>query len=509
MLSPPAELLGVQIPSLLHRPSLVASLDAAVECIELAESSGLLLDESQRFTLSVALGERADGTWAAVDVVDEEPRQNGKGDTMIARQLAGLFLFAEDLQIATAHEFKTANEAFLRLVAVIDGDPSLRAKVLRVRYGNGEQGVELRNGGRLKFLARTGGAGRGFAGVSTVYLDEAYDLTAQQMAAILPTMSTHPNPQRWVASSAPLAHSTVLWGLRKRCLRSNGGAMSGESPDRLAYVGHTAEVLSLDETGRIVSVSPDPADREAWATANPALGWRIPAEYASGELAALGPEVFLRERLGVGDPEPVDVDAKPAKVPAVSWAGCHVDGRVVEVEPGRCVLGVDATPGGGWVSVAIAAGTPSSPYVEVVRHERGTGWVAAAVVELVSIWKPLAVGVDTFGPAGGLLGPLRAGLLDAGVDPASVIRVANTGELKQWCESWLTDVVEGRLRVDHKQSHLDLAVANAAERTVGDGWLWDRRDATVPLSPLVAATIARGLAVELLPEPVAPAFFIY
>lgn len=105
------------------------------------------------------------------------------------------------------------------------------------------------------------------------------------------------------------------------------------------------------------------------------------------------------------------------------------------------------------------------------------------------------------------MGPIRAALLEAGLDP-SVLRVATTGEMKQWCEGFVVDVTERRLRVPEQMHHLDLAAANASERKVGDGWLWDRRDPSVPLSPLVAATIARGLAVELIPEPVSE-FFVY
>jgi len=43
------------------------------------------------------------------------------------------------------------------------------------------------------------------------------------------------------------------------------------------------------------------------------------------------------------------------------------------------------------------------------------------------------------------------------------------------------------------QGPLDRAAADAAERPLGDAWAWDLRSATVPISPLVACTIARAL----------------
>ena len=57
-----AVLLGVQRPQIVLLPVDVVSLDAATEVIELADTygicRGLPLDESQRFTLTAALGER-------------------------------------------------------------------------------------------------------------------------------------------------------------------------------------------------------------------------------------------------------------------------------------------------------------------------------------------------------------------------------------------------------------------------------------------------------------------
>ena len=49
------------------------------------------------------------------------PRQNGKGEVLIARELFGLFELGERKVIHTAHEFKTSAEHFHRLEAVIRG----------------------------------------------------------------------------------------------------------------------------------------------------------------------------------------------------------------------------------------------------------------------------------------------------------------------------------------------------------------------------------------------------
>jgi hypothetical protein len=188
MTSQLVERLGVQVPQIQHLPPDVHSLDAATEAIELANAYGVCsggpLSEAQQFTLRAALGERRDGTWAAATVADFKGRQGGgKSDTIAARELAGLVLFDEQLIIHTAHEFPTANESFLRLVAVFEAWDDLRKRVSRIRYANGEQGIEFLSGQRLKYRARTGGSGRGFAKADLVVYDEAQHLMQEHIAA--------------------------------------------------------------------------------------------------------------------------------------------------------------------------------------------------------------------------------------------------------------------------------------------------------------------------------------
>ena len=51
---------------------------------------------------------REDGRWQTREVGVNVPRQNGKGEILIARELFGLFELGERLVIHTAHEFKTS-----------------------------------------------------------------------------------------------------------------------------------------------------------------------------------------------------------------------------------------------------------------------------------------------------------------------------------------------------------------------------------------------------------------
>ena len=129
-------------------------------------------------------------------------RQNGKGTVLEALELAALFLFPDvRLILHSAHEFKTAQEAFLRVRTLIEDNPDFDSQVSRIRTAAGAEAVELKDGKRLRFVARSSGSGRGFTS-DLVILDEAYKLGDQEMAALLPTLSARPDPQVWYTSTA-------------------------------------------------------------------------------------------------------------------------------------------------------------------------------------------------------------------------------------------------------------------------------------------------------------------
>jgi phage terminase large subunit-like protein len=223
-----------------------------------------------------------------------------------ALELAALFLddFGVDLILHSAHEFKTASEAFRRIQARIDNHPSFRRRVRQVYLQRGAESIELKNGKRLRFIARSGGSGRGFS-ADLVILDEAYELGDAAMAALLPTLSARPNPQIWYTSTAGLPSSSQLGLVRERGLR-------GDDPS-LAFFEWSVDPDAYD-----------PADPACWAQANPGMGIRITPEYIAKERAALAPDEFARERLSIGS-YPVDGGAWEV-VRADTWSACSAPG---------------------------------------------------------------------------------------------------------------------------------------------------------------------------------------
>jgi phage terminase large subunit-like protein len=290
-------LLGEQEPRLCSLPP-GGSGESGDRAVELARMAGLELDPWQELVLRSGLRRRG-GRWAAFEVCLIVARQNGKGAVLEALELAALFLFPDvRLILHSAHEFKTAAEAFRRIRALVEDHPDFTAQVERVRTAAGAEAIELKDGKRLRFVARSGGSGRGFTS-DLVILDEAYELGDTEMAALLPTLSARPDPQVWYTSSAGSQKSTQLGRVRARGVR--GGDPS------LAFLEWSADDAVYD-----------PADPACWAQANPGMGIRIDREYIEREFAALGPEAFARERLSVGD-YPVDGAGDWQVIRAEAW----------------------------------------------------------------------------------------------------------------------------------------------------------------------------------------------
>lgn len=400
------------------------------------------------------MGERADAQWAAFEVCLLCPRQNGKGAILEALELAGLFIFGERLIVHSAHKFDTAQEHFLRLQALIEGADDLRRQVAKILTANGKESIVLRSGARLKFVARSRGAARGFSGDRIVF-DEAFALPAEVIGSMLPALSARPNPQVWYASSAPHADSAVLHALRRRALSAD--------PGRLYFAEWACDP------------GVDVQDRDAWARANPALGIRISEEFVENELATLAGlgDEFLRERLGVPSAE----DGTGGVFPPGMW-GALGDAKSKIVGPVRVAF--DVTPDMAWTSFAAAGPTADGRWhVELVDRQPGTGWATSRGAELASRYGPLVV--DPRSPAAGLLGELvRLGVPCQQVATADVISA---------CSMFERAVREGDL-VHLGQSPLDAAVASAAVRPLGDAWVWARARSQVDVSPLLAATLA-------------------
>lgn len=460
------------------------------EAVELAESAGLYLDPWQQDVLVYALGERSDAMWAAPDVGLVVPRQNGKGTVLEARELAGLFLFGESI-LHTSHEFKTSMDHYRRLERLIRTTPDLHRKVHSYPKAPGTEGIVMRDGRALRFMARTKGAGRGFP-ADMVVIDEAFAATDEQLAALLPTTQSKRNPQVWYTSSPPLDGVTgePLFALRAR----------GEAGDPgLCWLDWGAEL------------GVDPDDRDAWWATNPALGYRGNSEAGLARLrAAMTAEAFARECLGVW---PRNSAEMWTVVPRGDWFAAR-DATFGHPSPVAFAVGLSTDRQ--WSTIAAAGPIGGGLLgIAVVDRREGTGWVVGRLQELVSRWKPVAVVIDKGSPAGSLAGEAE----EAGIELTPI----QTRDVAAAAGAFY-DGIAGRPGVDpesgelgrdpriirHRdQPELNAAVAGAVKRQLAAAWAWDQMAASVDITPVIACSNALWGYTTRAPAPAAEAWVMF
>jgi hypothetical protein len=428
---------------------------AGGEAAELAASAGLVLDPWQADVLDDFLSERPDGKWAALECGLIVPRQNGKSRALEAFALHALFLDPDArLTLWSAHQFKTAREAFRNLQAMVTNYDHLRKLVRSVRASHGEEGIELKDGSRLNFVARSRTSGRGFSGDKLI-LDEAQEIDPEDIASSLPMLSARPNPQIVYAGtvSEKAAH------LRR--VRDRGAANDGESRLAVTEFGADAD-CDLD-------------DPVSWASANPAFGSRLDPEFVAMERKAMPESSFREERLGIWP----SLLAIEQVISTSAWLD------LIDVHssiPGTATFALDVSPDRSMSCVSAAGRRDDGRvHVETVEHRGGTGWVVEACAELCAANGGSLI-IDPGSAAGSFI-PLFE---SAGLD----VRLMRTRDVAQAFGLFVDAAANDQLR-HLGQSSLADALAGAKKRDfTGGGSAWSRRSVDVDITPLVAATNA-------------------
>ena len=425
---------------------------------DLMASVGAPLDEWQENVLEASLGERSDGKWAARQVGVSTPRQNGKSQLIVARALAGVLLFDEQLIMISAHQQDTAREVFTRLVDILEDNPSLNERVESYGKALNREYIRFKTGQTIRFKARSSGGGRGFSS-DCLLLDEAQILSGPAWAAIIPTMSARPNPQVWLLGTppTPLDDGEVFGRLR-------AAGIEGRDK-RLTYVEWSAAPSDSFD---------DPA---VWAKANPSYGTRIFDEAILSERTSMSDEQFAMERLGM-------------------WAGA-VSRRVISSEAWtqasdpesvateRLSLAVDVSPELATTSIALAGQRSDGRWhVELGEQKAGTDWVASWVSKfLAANPKVRALVLDVGSPAAALVDDFAA----AGIRYTTV----TVKEVGVACDRFVEGVKTADV-VHTGQVQLSTAVDVARKRSLGTTgmWAWNKKSPTADITALVACTMA-------------------
>jgi hypothetical protein len=441
------------------------------EVADLAEMVGFPADPEQRLVLDAQFGLDKTGRRVAFEVAVIGARQNIKTGLFKIAALGEAFICEVPLLVWSAHEFPTAQEAFRDLSELIESTPDLDREVKHIHRGNGDEAIELLNGCRIKFKARTKSGGRGLSG-KRVVLDEAFALQPAHMGALLPMLSAQDEPQVWYGSSAGLADSEVLRGIRDR---GRPGSRS------MVYIEWCAERggCSSDDCMHHVGAEGCVLDDESkWQQANPQMGRRILIDTIRNERLALPPEEFARERLGWWD-EPGLVEHIFG---AEKWGRCAIPAQD-EPPTAGIALGIAVSVDRAWSTITAAVPLPGRELVGVVHRQRGTQGLVEKAAELQAKYD-CKIGMDSRGPAADLIEPLK----EAGV----WMQLATTSDVLDATASFY-DKVQTTVIAHMSHPELEDAVRGAQRRPISDRWAVGRRTSASDVSPLESAILADWL----------------
>lgn len=353
---------GTQEPRIKVEPHRVMTdgEDAAL----LMETYGVELDPWQRMVVDSWLGRDESGRYNVTSAGLSLPRQNGKNVCLEAREFYGLVINGEKI-LHTAHQVRTSKKSFRRLAAMFTDKrhPEIESIVKNVRYTNGEEAIELDNGGMIEFSARSRQAARGFDGISLVVYDEAQELMDEQVEAIMATLSASATGTRQIIYTGTPPYPNCPGEVFRR-RRSASMETPGQHDAWHEWSVDADNISKIDVT-----------DKKLWYMSNPALGIRLDEEFTQEEQTTMSPDGFARERLGWWSP--VLAEQTDYAIPTALWDKCRSSEKMPE---GKKAFGVKFSADGSEVVICGAIiPRQGSARIEMIDRKPtglGTQWLA-------------------------------------------------------------------------------------------------------------------------------------
>lgn len=438
--------------------------------VELARAYVVAPYDWQADVLRCWLASGPDGLWACPTCGLIVPRQNGKSKAIIVAYIIFVAAVLGMKVRYSAHRADTMMEIFNLMVHIFGSPkvseeewpyPELHGLVSSFSFKNGHEAIYFKNGGSIRFAARSTGAGRGSTVDVNIY-DEAQFLTDDQISAGLPNQSAAPsgNPQEIYAGTPPseTGITAEVFG------RNRKNAMNGEP-------GYSWHEWSVEEVGDI-------SDRARWYETNPSLGKSLLLSAVERELVKLSKDKFAIERLCYW-PQSVT----PFAIDADKWDICStkaVGDESADVAPlppeedeiTKRAVGVKFGPDGSVVHVSIAVLCRSARrggervHVEHIFDEdtfAGIGWLVSWLVDRRD--KIASVAID--GRAGGQ--NLADELRRCGM-PKKAVRLMGSADAVA-AATTLVNMVSGRRLTHYPDQTLDASARSATRRKIGaDGY---------------------------------------
>lgn len=456
---------GSQVPTFRVEPSRTGT-DGELAAQLMSEYS-MPLDPWQRLVLDCWLGTDASGSYTTTSAGLSVPRQNGKNVCLEARCAFGMLINGERI-LWTAHQVRTCKRAFRRLVSMFTDKhhPELLAEIRQIRFTNGEECIELQNGGTVEFMARSRQGARGYDGISLVIFDEAQELTDDQLDAIMATLSASSTGRRQIIYTGtppyPNCPGTVFRRRRQVCREGAG--------ENDAWHEWGAEGEDIDK----ITVT----DHMLWLQTNPALGVRLSEDFTAEELRTMSRDGFARERLGWWSP--ILARKIDTAIPSDVWDACSSK----QPKPdGKIAYGVKFTYDGSMVALCGAVIPESGParisLIETRPTGHGTQWLADWLCQRVG--KAACVVIDGRNGADMLVDKISTVWRQKGsvVRPGGRDVVAATsllvGALTEQSVTWF-----------YGQSPLRESAVTSVKRPLAGGWAFGG-DASAPIEAAALA----------------------
>ena len=440
-------------------------------------------------------------------------RQNGKTYVSMLLSLFFLYVLGVALILGTAQDLSQAEETWEAAVNEAESNEELSEEIQKVFRGKGSKELRLEGYRRYKVATSNDKNTRGKS-CELVLLDELRThQTFDAWNAASKTIKAKRSAIVWCISNAGNGASVVLRHLRKQAHKAIGdpdgivAAAAGSEPDE-----HEAdEAAALASIGIFEwSAAPgcDKWDREGWAQANPSLGYGFLDELSIATDCASDPEDGFR----VEDLCQWITASVTPPFPAGAWeAGKDAGSEIAPDSP--LSWGLDVSADRKHAAIAVCGERADHQWhVELVEYREGLGWLVNWFRERV----------HKYG------GRMRVALQGGGAPSASMedviasvdgveVTACKGAKVGAWCGAMWDAVAaldpeprdgatgEGTtgdgaqaVPVRHvPQPMLDLAANVAVTRPAGDGaWTWNRDRSSEDISPLVAATMALGLAME-------------
>jgi len=258
----------------LHSPY-IKGKSLVQDVIDLCEIVQTPLLPWQKFILTDMLRVDKKGNFQRKTLLLLIARQSGK--TFLARMLilAHLVKWPSRNILIMSSNRAMALDTFRQVAYMLESNDHLKGMVKQIRYANGTESIEMIDGTRLDVVAATRDGSRGRS-CDFLYIDELREITEEGYRAAIPTTRARPNAMTLLTSNAGDAFSTVLNDMRSRALEN--------PPKTFGYYEYSAPAHCKI------------TDRNAWAMANPALGYTV-SEEALEEAVATSPIENTRTEL--------------------------------------------------------------------------------------------------------------------------------------------------------------------------------------------------------------------